>query len=177
MRDHGWDIKKRDHSCLACQTPFADSQTYVSHLIFCETGYERGDYCVGCWSKLEPVGNMVSLWKSTYQAPPPPEPEPLPKETAESLLRGLMARGDKAQINSMFILALMLERRRLIVEKETHAGPEGKHLRVYEHRKTGETFIIVDPQLHLNQIETVQQEVLKMLQNGLPPQPEGASHV
>jgi hypothetical protein len=171
MRDQGWDIKERGHACQACQAPFADGQTYVSRLTFGEAGYERGDYCVGCWSKLEPSDRVVSLWKSVYEAPPPPAPEPLPRETAESLLRGLIARGGESHVNSMYILALMLERRRLLIEKETRTRPDGRPVRVYEHRKTGDTFIIVDPLLDLRQVEHVQQEVMAMLQHGLPPEP------
>ncbi len=178
MRDQTWDIKERAHACTACNAPFADGQTYVARLLFCETGYERSDYCVGCWSKLEPSERIVSLWKSVYLAPPPPPPEPLPKETAESLLRALIEKGGEQHINSIYILALMLERRRLLVEKETRSRPEdNRPLRVYEHRKTGDTFIIVDPMLDLREVEQIQQEVMNMLKNGLPQETgEAAEH-
>jgi hypothetical protein len=45
-------------------------------------------------------------------------------------------------------------------------------IRVYEHRKTGETIAITDPRLKFDQIEQVQQEVIAMLE---PPAPETAT--
>ena len=38
--------------------------------------------------------------------------------------------------------------------------------RIYEHTKTGEVFVIPDPQLRLDQIEQVQQEVAALLAPG-----------
>lgn len=172
MRDQDWDIKERCSACHSCNTAFADAQAYVSRLALGENGYERNDYCVACWSKLESSERIISIWKSVYELPPPPAPEPLPRETAESLLRALIERGDETHINSMYILALMLERRRILVEKETKIRPDGRPIRVYEQRKSGDTFIIVDPMLDLDQVEQVQQEVMAMLQNGLPPEQE-----
>ena len=42
----------------------------------------------------------------------------------------------------------------------------GLKVRVYEHRKTGETFVVPDPGLRLDELEQVQQEVIALL--GVP---------
>ena len=34
---------------------------------------------------------------------------------------------------------------------------------VYEHRKTGDTFVLIDPQLKLTEIEPVQEEIMALL--------------
>ena len=62
------------------------------------------------------------------------------------------------------ILAVMLERRRIMVEKEVQT-PEGSgtKIRVYEHKQTGESFVVPDPQLSLSEIEHVQREVIELL--------------
>jgi hypothetical protein len=57
----------------------------------------------------------------------------------------------------------MLERKRLLRETDSQHGPDGQLTRVYEHTKTGEVFIIPDPQLRLDQIAEVQQQVAGLL--------------
>jgi hypothetical protein len=41
-------------------------------------------------------------------------------------------------------------------------------VRVYEHRKSGETFLVVDPKLSLNEIEPVQLQVITLLGGASP---------
>lgn len=108
------------------------------------------------------VGDAFSVWKGTFQAELPP-PEVLKKETAESLLRKLIEKNDPHFRNAIFILAVMLERKRLLAEKEVRKQDDETVVRVYEHRQTGDTFIITDPMLNLNQIGQVQEEIATFL--------------
>ena len=159
-----WDIKPRDEACADCKTPFADEQTYFSALVFETDGYKRADYCEKCWlAKDEKTVLPYSTWQGVYRMPEPEPDEPLKKETAETLLRKLMEQEDAATANVIYILAVMLERNRLLVERDLQTNDNGVLIRVYEHKKTGETFLIPDPRLRLDQLETVQQEVIAML--------------
>ncbi|MDP9291324.1 MAG: hypothetical protein M3O82_03045, partial [Verrucomicrobiota bacterium] len=103
-----------------------------------------------------------SFWKSKFEPPPAAPPEALPKETAEDLLRRYMQENDVTHANARYILALMLERKRLLKEVEVTETASGK-TRIYEHAKTGEVFVIPDPELRLDQIEAVQTEVASLL--------------
>lgn len=163
-----WDIKPRGEACSVCRVPFADEQVYFSALVFEKEGYKRADYCEKCWpARDEETILPYSLWQGVFHVPPPEPDEPLKKETAESLLRKLMEQEDSAQANVIYILAVMLERNRLFVERDVQTKENGTLVRIYEHRKTGETFLIPDPGLRLDQLENVQQEVVAML--GGPP--------
>ena len=52
----------------------------------------------------------------------------------------------------------MLERKRLLRPTGTRQDEEtGRKLLFYEHVRTGETFVVVDPALRLDQIAEVQQ--------------------
>ena len=164
-----WNVRSCADQCVACQKKFADRETLTSRLRFTEAGYLREDFCAACWPKREaPGAGEVSVWSATWAAPAPKAPEALRKETAESLLRELMETDDPTKRNVIFILAVMLERRRILVEKEVQM-PEGtgQKIRVYEHKQTGESFVVPDPQLRLREIETVQKEVMELL--GIPP--------
>jgi hypothetical protein len=166
-----WDIKPRGDACHACETPFQDRQTYFATLVFGEEGYERADYCEGCWESRGREDTPYSTWQGTFILPPPEPEEALKKETAESCLRRLMEDEDDKNRNVIYILAVMLERKRILAEKDVRKRDDGVLIRVYEHRKTGETFLVPDPQLRLDQLEHVQQEVVTML--GSPAKPKG----
>jgi hypothetical protein len=64
-----------------------------------------------------------------------------------------------------YLLAAMLERKKLLREVETRRVDD-TIMRVFEHTKTGEVFVVPDPQLRLDQIEAVQQEVAALLSPG-----------
>ena len=146
-----WDIKPRATVCSKCAAQFADNQSCYSLLTFGQEGYVRGDYCEPCWEESVKAGPSFSSWKGIYKSPPPPAEEPLKKETAESLLRRLIQDDDKSKKNVIYILAIMLERKRILAERDARLQ-EGIMVHVYEHKKTGETFVIVDPGLKLDQL-------------------------
>jgi hypothetical protein len=94
------------------------------------------------------------------------------KENAEELLKRLVEEDEDHTENVRYILAVMLERQKLLRETDTQRTPNGI-LRVYEHRKTGEVFIIKDPDIPLSKIDDVQGEIILLLEGGgRYPEPE-----
>lgn len=161
-----WDIKPRGEVCHACDTRFLDRQTYYSALIFGDEGYVRADHCEACWQKKAEENSPYSMWQGVFRLPPPAPEEALKKETAESLLRKLMEKEDDTNRNVIYILAVMLERNRILVEKDVQTRADGVMIRVYEHRASGETFVVPDPRLNLDALEPVQAQVINMLGGG-----------
>lgn len=157
-----WEIKSCQHACAGTGQPFEDGQRIFSRLVFTQEGYVRHDFSEAGWND-EARRGAVSFWKSTYHAPEPPAPEPLKKETAESLLRDYMTREDYSRKNAIYILAVMLERKRVLVERDVQIRPDGLKIRLYEHKKTGEIFAVPDPGLRLDELESVQAEVNDLL--------------
>ncbi len=159
-----WDIKPRGDACSDCESLFADKQNYHAMLTFAsEEGYARADYCDACWPKHQADSTPTSAWQGTFLLPPPPPEEALKKETAETMLRRLMQDEDNTRINAIYILAVMLERKRILVERDIQTKDDGSTIRVYEHRQSGETFLIPEPHLHLDELEHVQEEVVTLL--------------
>ena len=159
-----WNIRACADQCAACGRNFTDRERLMSRLRFTPEGYLREDYCMACWPAQGTGGaGGVSAWSAQWLAPAPKAPEALRRETAESLLRELMESDDPAKRNVIFILAVMLERRRILAEREVQVQPDGRKIRVYEHKQTGESFVVPDPGLRLREIESVQREVLELL--------------
>jgi hypothetical protein len=163
IMEQDWDIKPRSDRCGGCEKPFDEGQGYFSGLVFDEGGYRRADYCGVCWPQKQQEHAHYSKWQGVFHRPPAAPEQVLKKETAETLLRRFMETKDPANVNSVFILAVMLERKRVLVERDVQRDGEGKVTRVYEHRKSGETFVIADPALRLDQLEEVQKEVAALL--------------
>jgi hypothetical protein len=169
-----WKIQSRARACAACGKPFADREVYHT-LLFDETpDFRRSDICDACWQKQYSEGardrkGFVSYWQGVFAAPPPPV-DAIKRETAESLLRKLIELNDPQYIPAGFILAVMLERKRLLKVKEQIVR-EGKRVFIYEHPATGDLFTITDPALQLDQLEQVQRDVAALLEHGLNPPP------
>jgi hypothetical protein len=160
-----WDIQPRADSCVACGRPFVEKQPYHTLLSVEGGGYVRRDLCGECFSGANRQG-VLSYWQGQYRQPPAPVREPIRRETAESLLRRLLASAEPVHAAARYILAVMLERKRVLRHRDTVGDGQGGELLVYEHAGTGESIVVPDPGLRLDQIEQVQREVAALLEAG-----------
>jgi hypothetical protein len=166
-----WNIQSRAHTCQSCKKHFQDKEPFHTMLFDQKSGYERFDVCESCWTTQFSQGAMdrkgfVSYWQSIYNVPPAAPPEPIQRETAETLLRKLVELSHPKYGPALYILAAMLERKRLLKVK-AQLSRDGRRVFVYEHGKSGDLFQVEDPNLQLHQLEQVQHEVLHLLQHGL----------
>jgi len=174
-----WNIQSRAHACEACGKTFADREAYHTLLSEEKADLRRSDICAGCWEKQFSEGardrkGFISYWQGIYEAPPPVV-DPIHKDTAETLLRKLIEQNDPRYAPAGYILAVMLERKRILKVREQIVG-DGKRTFIYEQPKTGDVFTIADPNLRLDQLEEVQRDVAALLEHGVnspAPPPEG----
>ena len=172
-----WHFRSRSHQCNECEAAFEDEQPYHTILFRGMESLERRDICPGCWTKnhkAEPgkLGGYISHWQGVYEVPPPPPPEAIQKDNAETLLKKMIEQNDPEHTEACFILAVMLERKRVIKNKDQVRQPDGKRLLIYEHTKNGDVFTILDPALKLTDLGQVQAKVAELLEHGLNPQTE-----
>jgi len=170
-----WNIQSRSHACQLCQKLFTDKGHFHTVLVAAKQELLRQDVCVECWNTKFAQGHtdrkgFISHWQGVYQAPTAGPTDPIQKETAESLLRRLIEANDPKHGPACYILAVMLERKRLLRIKE-QIRRDGNRIFIYEHPKTGDIFTIKDPDLQLNQLESVQRDVADLLAHGYTPPP------
>ena len=159
-----WNIRSRGHICTLCQRPLVDKAPVISALREVPNGYERFDCHPECWKTTERDWEPFSQWDSVYFAPVREEKkEPLKKEDAGEILRQLVTLDDPAMKNVVYVLAVMLERSKILVERDAKPQDDGTIRRVYEDRKQGDTFVILDPRLRLENLSEVQQQVVALL--------------
>lgn len=157
-----YSVRQRARQCVTCQRAFEAGETIFSYLIFEDGEYLRLDYCKECHSKAK-LAAPLSSWKTLFILPPPANEEILKKENAESLFHQLIECPEQDHPDVIYILAVMLERKKILIERDVKMQTTGKKLRIYEHKHTGETFLITDPDLKLSELTRVQEEVVYLL--------------
>jgi hypothetical protein len=159
-----WPIKHRADACARTQRPFAAGEQFYTLLFREGEGFRREDLSEEAWSQRNENIRPFSFWKTRYEPPPAAPPETLAKENAEDILRRLLAENNPGHANACYVLAVMLERKRVLKQIKTDRTDDRPVL-IYEHAKTGDVFIVPDVRLRLDEIEHVQQEVSQLLKN------------
>lgn len=165
-----WNIKQRSETCAATGRPFLEGESFHTALLREGEGFQRLDLSEEAWKARneDPAAPVVfSSWRSKFEPPAPPPPEPLPRDDAEGMLRRLLESNDPAHTNTRYLLAVMLERKKILRPQPS----PGKETLVYEHASTGETFLIADPNLSLSDLAAVQEEVSALLAGMSSPAP------
>lgn len=170
-----WHVRSRSRECASTHQPFADGEIIVTALFPDpeSSSYIRRDFCLDAWNQRPTDAEQpFSFWKTTFTAPTGKDSEdPVEKLSPEEILHRLVEEDEDHTENTRYILAVMLERQKLLRETDSQRTPSGI-LRVYEHRKTGDIFLIRDPDIPLSQVEALQNEVIILLENnGRMPQP------
>ncbi|NNC88977.1 MAG: hypothetical protein HKN82_11015, partial [Akkermansiaceae bacterium] len=162
-----WHLKARAHECATTGRPFAEDEPFYTALFPDpeSSGYLRQDFSEDAWNnRADDAPRPFSFWRSIYKPPPHEEkPEEVVKDDPESLLRRMVEEDEAHTENVRYILAVMLERKKILLETDAQQTPSGL-LRIYEHRHTGEVFIVKDPQVPLAEVQPLQDEVQAMLE-------------
>ena len=128
----------------------------------------RRDIAPEAWSQELSERKPIADWKTTYSPTiTEAKPEVTSKESAAALLQRFVEEDEPSTENARYILALMLERKRILSPTATKDTETGRML-FYENKKTGEVFIIRDPELRLDELAQMQDEVAMLLGFGGP---------
>lgn len=158
-----WTIQGRSHQCAVTAHPFTEGEYFYTLLYYEKAEFRREDVCEEAFKTRNENVQPFSFWRSKYEPPQSQPEEAVTKQTAEDLLRRYIEENKPEHANALYILALMLERKRLLKEREVKRGADGMLLRIYERAQTGEVFVIPDPELKLDQVAEVQAQVAEFL--------------
>jgi hypothetical protein len=161
-----WPIKHRADACARTQRPFAPGEQFYTLLFREGEGFRREDLSEEAWTQRNENIRPFSFWKSRYEPPPAAPPEALAKENAEEIFRRLLAQNDPANANACYVLAVMLERKRVLKPIKADQNDDRPVL-IYEHAKSGDVFIVPEVRLRLDEIEHVQNEVSQLLKQAI----------
>src|SRR4051812_46311820 len=149
-----WEIQHRSDVCSQPQRQFAEGEHFYTLLFRDAGGFRREDLSEEAWMSRNDNIRPFSFWKSRYEPAPPEPPEPLAQENAEELFRRLTT-SENPPDNACYVLAAMLERKKVLKQVKTENTDNGRVL-IYEHRDNGDVFIVRDPGLKLAELQDVQ---------------------
>ena len=165
-----WNIRSRAHQCTLTGRSFEEGESFYTAIYFDRetSGYLRRDIALESWTQELSERQPIAYWKNIY----PPQvseekPEVASKENAMALLQRFIEEDEARTENARYILALMLERKRILTPTASKETETGKML-FYENKKSGEVFIVRDPDLRLDELVQVQDEVAMLLGFGGP---------
>lgn len=161
-----WHLRSCSPLCSVTGRKFAEDELFYT-AIFPDPesdAFERRDFSQEAWTeRSDDAETPFSFWRSVFKPRPTEEKvEIVDKENPETLLKRLVEEDDEHTENARYILAVMLERKKLLVETDAQQTPTGL-LRIYEHRKEGDVYIVKDPQIPLSEVDKVQDEVHALL--------------
>ena len=154
-----WKIKMRSDSCTVTGKPFQEDEIFHTLLTQAKSGeLVRNDLCEQAWIEHNDNIRPLSVWKSKFKPLPPSQTDAVEKNDAESELRRLLDEGAHLSPKVCYLLALLLERKRVLRVKD-RLKIDGNSTVVYEHADTQETFIVPEVELSLTDIEALQTEM------------------
>ncbi len=177
-----WKIRSRAHHCSKTGVAFEEGQffyTCISEDPETEDAFVRHDYCEEAWKVVQPTlgADTFSYWRSKYEGPDHSHSEEAAAQQAdaETLLNRMVEEDDPRMDKARYILVLSLERRK-VLRQVGERRTEDRRLLIYEHRKTGEVIMVTDPEVRLDEVDALQDEVARLLEEMSQPQPvEGES--
>lgn len=165
-----WSIRSRSHQCALSGRAFEEGEVFHTAIYFDPEngGYLRRDVALDSWKAELAERTPVAYWRTTY-APTlsEPKPEVTSKESAMALLQRFIEEDDPKTEEARYILALMLERKRILSPTAARETEHGRML-FYENKKTSEVFMVRDPELRLDELAQTQDEVAMLLGFGGP---------
>lgn len=182
-----WNLRSRGRNCLRCDRPFEAGGVVHSAVLpsgdefarelFAEAfaaedaakaagqpvkdrpDFLRADFCAECWKAL-PKRDWTSAWRSKYEPPPADPVDPVKKASPESVLRSLLEGPEpENHAAAIYLLAVMLERKRILVERGVKPAPNGVLVHIYEHRRSGDILLVADPGLAEGEIDEARTEI------------------
>ena len=164
-----WNIRPRATQCSLCGKAFEPASTGYSYLTTTGELYERKDLCADCFKSNPPrkdaltsAGWSFTIPKANSRATR--KEATVQKETAIQLLRKLVTRARPEDVEAIYILAILLERNKQFIERDLLTQPDGKTIRLYEFKPTGEVFPIEAPLIQADALPAVQQRVIALLE-------------
>ncbi|MDR2462642.1 MAG: hypothetical protein LBD30_02550 [Verrucomicrobiales bacterium] len=157
-----WNIKARSPVCQVTGRLFAEDEVFHTLLLEQPEGLQRLDWSDEAWQSQPQPAGMLSCWRSVFKPDPPAPVEAVTREDAESELRRLLENLRPENEKCAYLLALLLERKRILKARQKIENG-GRKCVVYEHAVTQETLIVPEMDFKLSEVDAL---IAEMNQNG-----------
>jgi hypothetical protein len=154
-----YQIQPNTRRCAVTGRELQPGERYYAALIEDGAQFERRDYSADAW-KGPPPG-AFSFWAGRV---PPPDTKARPRiddDLLEECFHRLEGQADPSRINFRYVVALLLVRRRRF--KLEAGDSDGGATMTVRCVRTGQTHVVINPQLSEDEMLQVQDEVFQVL--------------
>jgi hypothetical protein len=168
-----WKISAPARKCAVTGKIFEPDETIYSFLFKQDDGtlarVDITETTLGDYLDEPEAEQAFSTWKGKFrpgQARAEGEedvPAREPGEAAEDALRALSEENAIDTRHSRYVLALYLERKKRIKPVDKKTGVAEDPVIIYEHRKTGEVFIVSEPELDVARLDEAREALAEVM--------------
>ena len=149
------EIPRPSRTCSVSQRDFSPNAPFFSVLVGDGDSFARQDIAAEHWTG--PPKEFFGWWKSTAKHVIENSPQRVPGETLQNLFDRLVVQPGEA--DTLYVLTLLLLRRKLLrYEKETHDEQGNKLLEVYS-LQTNTTYQVLTAMPSHERLEAIQQQL------------------
>ncbi len=152
-----WDsVVKRNGQCSKCEKSFEEHQEYYACLKETQEGFERYEYCPDCWDDKFREESF-SFWKARVPGREEKKKLLVDNEILIEFFKRLTESDDESKQGFIFVLALILMRKRILKYLNTKTTDDGKEIWIMKLSKEDKEYHIVNPHLDDQQIEQIRE--------------------
>jgi len=160
-----YKISRTTRTCGKCETGFAEGDSFFSTVMDRTEGLYRMDFCPKCWEAVtdEEKGKLFSFWKAGIRPKGEPKHRKLDMETAKEFFIRLHGSGDPDKRNFLYLLTLLILRKRGLVHKTT-VREDGNEVLVLHFPKAEDTlYHVKSPPLDEAALESIKTDFSELL--------------
>ncbi len=155
-----WDhVGRPGASCDGCEATFVELDDFYSLLFMGSDGLSRKEVCPDCYERT--ADEAFAFWKSTVQPPDASRPRPLDVNFLVEFFERLNAKkDDERQLQICYIVALILIRKKTLIQLRSARNENGEVLRVRFKQDADETVHEIPvPELTADKMELIRDDL------------------
>ncbi len=168
-----YKISRSTRTCIACEKQFNEGEEYFAAIFEGPEQFLRKEFCAACWAGdtgREAAEGSYSHWKVRVPEKPAERKHKLDVRAASTFFRRLAGSDEPHKRDFAYLLALLLMRKKVLVQRETTRNGE-KDFMVLRFRGEDEDYRTEDPHLPAEALERVKDDLGSLLNMDTETQP------
>ncbi|MHC4660416.1 MAG: hypothetical protein ACYS8W_01885 [Planctomycetota bacterium] len=158
-------ISRTQKTCAGCNKGFEEKKVFFSVVLDTDSGLQRADYCGDCWDSVseEEKSGFFSFWKTSIRPKEKRGRRPLDLETARDFFIRLHGAADPQKQNFLYLLTLLILRKRGLVHKKTIRENGGEIFLLHFPREEDTLYHVRVPLLDEDSLESIRTDFSDLL--------------
>ncbi|TET31819.1 MAG: hypothetical protein E3J72_21280 [Planctomycetota bacterium] len=160
-----YKISRTTRTCAKCEAAFSRGDSFFSTVMDTTEGFQRMDFCPKCWEAVadDEKKKLFSFWKAGIRPKGAPKHRKLDMETAKEFFIRLHGSADADKKNFLYLLTLLILRKRGLVHKTTIREDGGEVLVLHFPKEEDTLYYVKSPPLDEAALEAVKADFSELL--------------